>query len=195
MFPSHCRIFTALTSDMETWDRSESKYESEQRLGPSATEWSGYQLPALRAAVVAQKHKQSLVRVGRPEFVESISDPHVQNYETMTIAEVTEFTAQLNFPPVPRDTTIYSLQSWFDFDFTGKSAPSVTVYTSPFNVSTHWQQVTMNLLKPVTVKQGETASGTLDFKVQSKRGHRLEADIHWSSGQRTQQAWVMSEDT
>ena len=73
---------------MSVGDRSESKYESEQRLGPSATEWSGYQLPAFRAAVVAQKHKQSLVRVGRPEFVESISDPHVQNYETMTIAEV-----------------------------------------------------------------------------------------------------------
>ena len=91
--------------------------------------------------------------------------------DTCTFFDLDLYTAKvsdLNFAnkyslKFEKTDTIHALTCWFDAYFSKLKNP-VLLSTSPYSKTTHWRQVVFYLDKPISVKHGQTLSGTIAVK-------------------------------
>jgi len=136
---------------------------------------------------VANRKQPAYYRLPKRQLV-AVAAPYVQDYETMKIEELLEFTIPLDFSAIKNDKTIYELVCWFDFDFTGPGG-TTTVHTGPKHAKTHWNQLHLIFKNEVNLKNGTSANGELKVAVNDKRGHEFFLTLTFSDGQHVEQQW------
>lgn len=72
-----------------------------------------------------------------------------------------------------RATTIYGFALWWECDL----VPSITLSTSPFAKPTHWEQIFLPLLSPITAKKGDH----LTCAIASDSNHKTGLNVIWKT--------------
>jgi protein arginine N-methyltransferase 1 len=74
---------------------------------------------------------------------------------------------------IPQPATCNGFALWWESDL----APGITLSTSPFSKQTHWQQIYLPLLEPISLKSNETLELTLN--VDSRYDVRI--NVEWKT--------------
>ncbi|EEB07655.2 type I protein arginine N-methyltransferase Rmt1 [Schizosaccharomyces japonicus yFS275] len=162
LFPDHARILVAAIEDSEY---------KEEKIGF----WDdvyGFDFSPIKEDV----WKEPLV-----DTVEA----HAVNTNTCTVLDIDLKTVKkedLSFQSsfqltATRNDFIHGFLAWFDIDFSACHKP-VHFSTGPFTNYTHWKQTVFYTRKNLTIKAGETLSGTISCKP-AERNHR-DLDINLS---------------
>lgn len=77
-----------------------------------------------------------------------------------------------------RDDFIHALIAWFDIEFTACHKP-ISFSTGPHAKYTHWKQTVFYLREVLTVEQGESVSGELENKPNSRNKRDLDITISY----------------
>jgi type I protein arginine methyltransferase len=75
-----------------------------------------------------------------------------------------------------RDDFVHALIAWFDIDFSA-CHKSIKFSTGPHAKYTHWKQTVFYLREVLTVKEGETISGTITSKPTTENKRDLDVTI------------------
>jgi len=89
----------------------------------------------------------------------------------------------IHHPP----STIQGFALWWESDL----APNITLSTSPFEKPTHWQQIYLPLLEPLSVKSNETLELTLD--VDSRYDVRI--NVAWKTSAKDKQGKIVKSES
>jgi SAM-dependent methyltransferase len=74
--------------------------------------------------------------------------------------------------PVKKRTTIYGLALWWSAEL----VPGVSLATGPLDARTHWEQLYLPVLKPITVEVGQTLTARLRSTTSYERG----TNVSWT---------------
>lgn len=74
--------------------------------------------------------------------------------------------------PVRQPTTIYGLALWW----TAELVPGVSIATGPLDPRTHWEQLYLPVLKPITIETGQTLTARLRSTTSYERG----TNVSWT---------------
>jgi len=201
MFPSKARLYVGLSNDdlgfTQKHRQTAFQYFNSSADNPQE-ELHGYDTTVYADAIFEQERlddvdasKLHFLYHGDGDLLVAVAPPYTQNYETMRIEELDDFTIPLEFPAFINSTEIYELVCWFDYDFTGPGG-TVTTRTGPQEPETHWVQLHLVLKKELEIKQGTSAQGELKVTANKMRGHDYSLELNWSDGQVTVQQWSMT---
>lgn len=128
---------------------------------------------------------EPLVDVVEPHMVVT-TDSLVKEYD---IAHATEADMVIDAAPwsirAIREDHIHALVTFFDVEF---SHSNVRFSTSPHSKYTHWKQAVLYLHDVLSVRKGETITGTLSCRPNTKNPRDLDIDVSYTLKGRYQTA-------
>jgi histone-arginine methyltransferase CARM1 len=99
------------------------------------------------------------------------------DFETLPLGALAEIRLPFTFTAL-RDAVVHGLAGWFDVAFEGTSE-RVVLTTAPDAPETHWSQLRFVFVEPLTLRRGETVTGTLTLSANSHSSYtaRFEAEL------------------
>ncbi len=141
--------------------------------------WNAAQQTAMNNMYVKEIRPEDLLKDGAQEWDSMDFTKHNKEIRHASLLWNVDKPATRNQQPV----TISGFALWWESDL----APGITLSTSPFEKPTHWQQIYLPLLEPLTVKSNETLELILD--VDSRYDVRI--NVEWKTTVKNAQGKVV----
>ncbi|XP_074644014.1 histone-arginine methyltransferase CARM1-like isoform X2 [Tubulanus polymorphus] len=170
MFPSkgdlHIAPFTDEALYMEQFSKANFWYQHS---------FYGVDLSSLRNAAVIEYFKQPVVDTFDVRIC--LAKPHKYTVDFLTADETDLYTIDIPVKYVIHQSgAIHGLSFWFDVAFFG-SSQDVWLSTSPTEPLTHWYQVRCLIQRPLFVQQGQTVSGRVVLRSNSRQSYDVDIEL------------------
>ncbi|KAL8589018.1 hypothetical protein ACOMHN_047999 [Nucella lapillus] len=170
MYPTqgdlHIAPFTDESLYMEQYSKANFWYQES---------FHGVNLCTLRNAAVSEYFKQPIVDTFDIRICLSKSSKYVIDFQTAEETDLHVVDIPVSFT-IMQGGMVHGLAFWFEVGFLGTDY-AVWLSTSPTEPLTHWYQVRCLVEKPVLVKQGQTLTGRVVLRCNTRQSYDVEIEL------------------
>lgn len=170
MYPTqgdlHIAPFTDEALYMEQYSKANFWYQES---------FHGVNLCTLRNAAVSEYFKQPIVDTFDIRICLAKSNKYVIDFQAAEETDLHVVNIPLTFTMM-QGGMVHGLAFWFEVGFLGNDY-AVWLSTSPTEPLTHWYQVRCLVEKPVLVKQGQTLTGRVVLRCNTRQSYDVEIEL------------------